>query len=120
MKRLIITAIITLLAACGHKEAPPGKPDISPPEIKILYPANGDTLVEDTVKVKASIVDSSKIVQIQLILDGSVVVTTGDTDSLFFSTENLTDTISHSLAIRAKDEWDNWGVSPAVRFFIKR
>ncbi len=117
MKKFAIIAI--LITACGHKAPPPGKPDISPPIVKIIYPENGDTLSGDTIKVKTSIKDSSRIKEIQLILDGQSILTTHDTDSLFFSTGELSDTIPHTLVIRARDEWDNWGISPPVRFFVK-
>ncbi len=120
MRKLVIPVFLSLLTGCGHKAPPPGKPDTLAPVIRIIYPAEGDTVKEDTVYVKAEISDSSKVTRFQLILDGNTAVTTSDTDSLFFTTGSLEDTLYHSIILRAMDEWDNWGTSPPVKFFIKK
>jgi len=119
-KILISSLLLIVITACGHKAPPPGKPDISPPEITIIFPKNGDTLSMDTVRVEVEVKDSSAIKEYILIIDGMRRVTTEDTDSLFFTTDSLVDTLPHTLSVRASDVWDNWGTSPPVKFFIKR
>lgn len=119
MKRLALVFIL-LAGACGHKAPPPGKPDVTPPEIVLTYPKNNDTLGVDTVRPEFEIKDKSPIKTYILILDGRNIVSTSDTDSLFFTTDSLVDSLPHTLSLRASDIWDNWGVSPDVKFFVKK
>ncbi len=121
MRRLIVLSVIFAVAvACGHKAPPPGKPDIEPPVITVLYPSNGETLSIDTVHIKLKIEDKSPIKIMRIVLDGKVYKSTGKVDSLFFTTDSLVDSLPHKFVIKASDVWDNWGASPSVKFYLKR
>ncbi len=121
MKRFIAVAFIVLIiGACGHKAPPPGKPDIEPPTLTVLYPVNGETLTVDTVRIKLKIEDKSPIKLLRIVIDGKVYKSTGDIDSLFFTTDSLVDSLPHRFIIKASDVWDNWGTSPPVNFYLKK
>lgn len=121
MRRFIsVSFIFLIIAACGHKVPPPGKPDIGPPTITVLYPASGETLSVDTVHIRLKIEDESPIKLMRIELDGKVYKSTNDMDSLFFTTDSLVDSLPHNFIIKASDVWDNWGASSPVNFYLRK
>ncbi len=103
-------------AACAKVGSPPGKPELVGPTVRIIYPANGDT-VSDTLGVLIDAIDPSGISRVVLRADGEDV----RADSLppyeiAWPTRDLYDQ-EHLLVAIAYDIWDNEGRSDTVRVF---
>ncbi|MDI6851321.1 MAG: Ig-like domain-containing protein [bacterium] len=104
------------IISCGYKTPPPGKPDVNPPQIKITFPEEGDTIYADTI-VNFFINDESAIKKVALLINEKIV----SVDSIPpFSLEIKLETIQDSVAtvkVRATDFWDNTGESRPVKIF---
>ncbi len=118
MKRNLSILFLLFLLACGHKAPPPGKPDLDGPEVKILYPLEGDTIWRDTTVVVDAIDRGSRVALVEIYLNG-VKKATDSLEPYEFPLyiDSLQDTV-YSLRAKAKDVWDNWGSSPIIRFHV--
>lgn len=116
MRRLTFAFLAFFIMSCGYKAPPPGKPDVNPPQIRITFPQEGDSLYADTT-VNFLINDESAIKKVALLVNEKVV----SVDSIPpFSLEIKLETIQDSVAtvkVRATDLWDNTGESRPVKIF---
>jgi len=105
-----------LLLACAKVGAPPGKPELAGPAVRILWPSPGDT-VSDTVKVLIEALDPSGVSRVLLVADGEEIGSdTGAPYQIAWATASLYDE-PHWLLALAYDKWDNEGRSDTVRVF---
>jgi hypothetical protein len=116
MKRLVFILPAFLLLSCGYKAPPPGKPDINPPQVRITYPQEGDTVYTDT-SVSFLINDESQIKKVALVINEKTV----EVDStlpftLPLKLEDIQDSVA-IIKVRAVDIWDNTGESKPVKVF---
>ncbi|MEO0247987.1 MAG: Ig-like domain-containing protein [candidate division WOR-3 bacterium] len=104
------------LVACAKVGSPPGKPELVGPAVRIIYPANGDT-VSDTVMVLVDAVDPSGISMVKLMADGEDVRADSALPyEIAWPTRELYDQ-GHWIVAIAYDRWDNEGRSDTVRVF---
>ncbi|MGB9590228.1 MAG: Ig-like domain-containing protein [candidate division WOR-3 bacterium] len=114
MRRLALVFLVVL--SCAKVVAPPGKPEIIGPSVKITYPVNGDT-VSDTVLVLIDAVDPSGVSRVLLRADGEDVRADSSLPyQVPWPTGDLYDQ-PHWLIAIAYDIWDNEGRSDTVRVF---
>ncbi len=112
----LILLFILLSLSCASRMPPPGKPDIDPPDIKIISPTNGDT-VRGLLSVKYVYSDRSSLGWLGVYIDGRRVMEDSVIrDSILLKVDSLLDTM-HTLYLEAKDKWDNLGRSNHIRFF---
>ncbi len=108
--------LLLFLTSCASRMPPPGKPDTDPPEIKIVYPQDKDTVYK-FLQVRYIYKDKSPLSWIGLYIDGRrVFVDSIKRDSIVLKMDTLPDTI-HTIYIEAKDRWDNTGKSNIVKIF---
>jgi hypothetical protein len=116
MKRLVFIFPALLLLSCGYKAPPPGKPDINPPQVRITYPLEGDTVYTDT-SVSFLINDESQIKRVALIINEKTVkVDSAPPFTLPLKLEDIQDSVA-IIKVRAVDIWDNTGESKPVKVF---
>lgn len=116
LKRVKVLLLFLLFypVGCGSRMPPPGKPDIDPPKLKILYPKDMDT-VKGLIYVRYSYEDKSPLLWIQLYVDGRrTFLDSSLIDSIPFISDSLYDGI-HKVWLQAIDKWDNLGKSKPVR-----
>ncbi len=112
MRRLKSVAAALFLLACGHKAPPPGKPDATPPEVRLVQPPEGAVLRQgDTVAFVFEAVDSSEVVRAVVKVGGQTVVADStpplellwivDTARFHPAQETL------ELTLEVWDYWDN-------------
>jgi len=112
MRRLNGVVVALLLLACGHKEPPPGKPDTTPPKVRLLQPPEGAVLRQgDTVAFVFEAVDSSEVVRAVVKVGGQTIVADSvpplellwivDTARFHPARETL------ELTLEVWDAWDN-------------
>ncbi len=100
------------LVACGHKAPPPGKPDTTPPEVRLVHPPDGVVLQQgDTVAFVFEAVDSSEVVRAVVRVGGQTVAADStpplellwvvDTAVFHPAAETL------ELTLEVWDYWDN-------------
>jgi len=118
MKLVFIPLILLLSISCGRRGYPPGKPELEGPEIKILFPSEGDTL-RDTVEVKVEAKDPSGVSFISLFVDQKEVLRDSSPPYEFkWDTSVLPDTI-HTIFVKGTDRWDNWGESDKIQVYTE-
>ena len=116
MKRLVFIFPAFLLLSCGYKAPPPGKPDINPPQVRITYPLDGDTVYTDT-SVSFLINDESQIKKVTLVINEKTVeVDSTPPFTLPLKLEDIQDSVA-IIKVRAVDIWDNMGESKPVKVF---
>ena len=105
---------VVLLAGC------PGE-DITPPEVTIIAPADGDSLV-GTTTIRARATDKGKVARVDFLVDAVRVGTdTSPAGQVFEYAWNLgvvRPGSPHTLSCSATDEAGNRGSSPAVTVYI--
>ncbi|MEO0241780.1 MAG: Ig-like domain-containing protein [candidate division WOR-3 bacterium] len=121
MKRIILPFIFVLffVHSCGYKAPPPGKPDWTPPVVKLLNPKDGDTLTSDT-PLQVSIQDDSRIRKLVLIVSGKTFMQDSvEPLELVAIIDSIKDSVVE-MRVRAFDIWDNVGESNPVKVHILR
>jgi len=113
----VYVVIFTLLTlACGYKASPPGKPDWTPPRVKIISPEDGDTIYSDA-EVVLSITDESSIKKLGLVIYNRILVQDSvEPLSLVVPVDSIRDTLVE-IKVRAFDVWDNIGESLPIRVY---
>ncbi len=104
-----LAGIVLTMQACGRKAPPPGKPDSTPPEVRIVRPKPGEQVAPgDTLPLVLEIHDQSPIVK------GMLRLTRGDT-----LLQDTTPPLTFSLVVDSSwarsetlrillDIWDKW------------
>ena len=111
-----IFLLLLFLSSCASRMPPPGKPDIDPPKVRIVYPKDKDTVYK-FLEVRYIYKDKSPLSWIGLYVDGRrVFVDSIKRDSIVLKMDTLSDTI-HTIYIEARDRWDNTGKSNKVKIF---
>ena len=118
LRYTIVPLCLCLVSRCARKAPPPGKPDLKPPHLQILYPTSSDTL-SDTVRLEVQITDQSPLRSVHLLVDGNPVVSDSAVPYEFlWDTSELVDTV-HTLHLKATDRWDNEGRSKSLTVFTR-
>ncbi len=100
------------MLACGHRAPPPGKPDVTPPQVNLIRPPEGALLrPNDTVAFVLEVTDSSEVVRAVVRINDRVVVADStpplellwivDTAVFHPTAETL------QLTLEVWDYWDN-------------
>ena len=114
----ICSIFMFLIAACGYKAPPPGKPELKGPSIEIVSPSQRDT-VSDTVQVVVNVSDPSGVAIVLLLVDGTEVVRDSvEPYELRFDTSQFFDG-EHQILVKASDRWDNWSTSKPLTLIFK-
>jgi hypothetical protein len=114
----VLLLIPSLFSGCARKAPPPGKPDVTPPLLQILYPTPNDTL-SDTVRLGIQVSDRSSIRSVRLFVDGNPVASDStEPYEILWDTSALVDT-THSLYLQATDRWDNTGTSKPLTVYTR-
>lgn len=115
-KFTLLPFLLVFLATCGYKAPPPGKPDWTPPQVKVVFPEEGDTIFSDT-SVIFSVLDESPVKKVILLINGRTISQDSVQPlSLLISVDSLKDT-QNEIKIKAVDLWDNMGESLPVKVF---
>jgi hypothetical protein len=111
----IILFIFILILLCAKKMPPPGKPDIDPPDVEIVSPLDGDSVIGE-IEVKINANDKSKIIYVELFVDDKKF----GVDSLlpYIFKFSPSDSV-HFLRASAIDEWENIGWSKKIKVINK-
>jgi hypothetical protein len=116
--RIAFAFLISLHLGCARKAKPPGKPDLKPPYLQILYPTESDTL-SGSVRVEVHVEDQSSLRFVRLLIDGDPVASDStDPYELHWDTSTLVDTF-HTVVVQSTDRWDNTGKSAPVSIFTQ-
>jgi len=98
-----------VLSACGRKAPPPGKPDSTPPEVRIVQPKPLQEVAPgDTVPLVLEIHDQSPIVQGVLRLMRGDTLLRDTTEPLTFSLVVDTQWARTETLRILLDIWDKW------------
>lgn len=107
---LIISVLIMAFWGCK-------KPDTTPPDIRIAYPADG-AFVKDTVIIKTIVVDDNGIDHVDFFLDGNLLATaTGEPFQIEWNTTESSNG-EHTLLCKAVDNSDNETLSESIQVTV--